>query len=399
MAATMSRGRRHGIIAALGISQIFAWGASYYLPAILAKPIVADTGWPLAWVVGGFSLGLLVAGFSAIRVGHAIERHGGRPVLAASVVLLAAGLVLLATAPNLAVYFLAWAAMGVGMAGGLYDAAFSTLGRIFGADARRAITHLTLWGGFASTVCWPISAVLVESFGWRGAALAYAAFLLLVVMPLHLFVLPREERRDAGSRTAAAGSVQGETPPERHRLAFAILATMMTVGGTIMAVWSVHIITILEDRGFELAAAVVLGALVGPAQVGGRVLEMLAGGRHHPMWTLLASVTLVAAGLIMLWLGFALPAVALLAYGAGNGIWSIARGTVPLALFGSAAYAVLMGRLAKPSMIAQSLAPSAGAFLLDATGATATLGVLAALACLNVAGVAVLQAYARPRPS
>ncbi|MBM3546999.1 MAG: MFS transporter [Alphaproteobacteria bacterium] len=392
----MSTGRRRRVIAALGIAQILAWGASYYLPAILARPIEAEMGWPLAWVVGGLSVGLLVAGLVAVRVGHAIERHGGRPVLATSVVLLALGLAILAATNGLVVFFLAWVVLGIGMAAGLYDAAFSCLGRIFGSEARPAITALTLWGGFASTVCWPISAFLAETFGWRGACLVYAAVFLIVVLPLLLVILPREERRESGMKHAAAPE-SGETPPGRRRLAFAILSLMMTAGGAIMAVWSVHAITILQAGGLTLAGAVALGALVGPAQVGGRVIEMLTGGRCHAMWTLAASVILVALGMTLLWMGFPIPALSLVLYGAGNGIWSIARGTVPLALFGPHGYAVLIGKLAVPSLLAQAAAPPIGALLLDSVGADGTLAVLAAIALGSLAGFLLLATTSIPR--
>jgi len=393
---TLSTGRRRRVIAALGIAQILAWGASYYLPAILARPIEAEMGWPLAWVVGGLSVGLLVAGLVAVRVGHAIERHGGRPVLATSVVLLALGLAILAATNGLVVFFLAWVVLGIGMAAGLYDAAFSCLGRIFGSEARPAITALTLWGGFASTVCWPISAFLAETFGWRGACLVYAAVFLIVVLPLLLVILPREERRESGMKHAAAPE-SGETPPGRRRLAFAILSLMMTAGGAIMAVWSVHAITILQAGGLTLAGAVALGALVGPAQVGGRVIEMLTGGRCHAMWTLAASVILVALGMTLLWMGFPIPALSLVLYGAGNGIWSIARGTVPLALFGPHGYAVLIGKLAVPSLLAQAAAPPIGALLLDSVGADGTLAVLAAIALGSLAGFLLLATTSIPR--
>jgi len=394
---TMSKSGRRRVIAALGVGQILAWGASYYLPAILARPIAAEMGWPLAWVVGGLSLGLLVAGLVAVRVGHAIERHGGRPVLAASVVLLATGLAILAATTNLAIFFLAWIVLGIGMAAGLYDAAFSCLGRIFGSEARPAITALTLWGGFASTVCWPLSAFLAETLGWRGACLVYAGIFMVVVLPLILFTLPREERRDRAAVTSHTAIAAGETPPGRRGLAFAILSAMMVASGAVMAVWSVHAITILEADGLSLAAAVALGALVGPAQVGGRVIEMLTGGRYHPIWTMASSVVLVALGMALLWIDFPVPAIALIAYGAGNGIWSIARGTVPLALFGVDGYAVLMGKLAVPSLLAQAAAPPIGAALLDAVGAGGTLGVLAAIALGNVAGFLLLAATSLPR--
>ncbi len=397
----MPRARRHRIIAALGIAQILAYGASFYLPAILARPVAADTGWPFAWVIGGLSLGLLVAGLASRQVGRAIDRQGGRPVLAASALLLALGLLMLALAPTLPVFVAAWVVLGLGMAAGLYDAAFSTLARIFGAGARSAITTLTLWGGFASTVCWPLSAYLVETVGWRGTAAAYAAIELVLVLPLYLFVLPGEERREPAAKPSeTAAPVAGEVPAARRALTFAILAAVLTAGGTISALLSVHVITILQAGGLSLAAAVGLGALIGPAQVGGRVVEMSLGGRHHPMWTLTAAVVLIAAGLALLWVGLPLPALALVSYGAGNGIWSIARGTVPLALFGPSGYAVLMGRLATPILVVQAVAPSVGAVLMDEVGATGTLAALGAIALLNVAGVVALWLCSRaPRSS
>ena len=142
---------------------------------MLAAPIVADTGWSLGWVVGGVSIGLLVAGLIAPRVGAIIERRGGRPVLAASSLLYAAGLAGIGLAPTLPVYLLAWVVLGGGMGTGLYDAVFAALGKLYGKEARTPITNLTLFGGFASTVCWPLSAFLAESVGWRGACLIYAA--------------------------------------------------------------------------------------------------------------------------------------------------------------------------------------------------------------------------------
>ena len=167
--------RRQVMIGALGIIQILAWGSSYYLPAVLAGPIATDTGWPLPWIVGSLSAGLLVAGLISPRVGRLIGEHGGRPVLAGAALLIALGLVLLGIAPSLPVFVVGWLVLGAGMGAGLYDAAFATLGRQFGAAARPAITNLTLWGGFASTVCWPFSAWLVSQAGWRGACFTYAA--------------------------------------------------------------------------------------------------------------------------------------------------------------------------------------------------------------------------------
>src|ERR1700722_19051684 len=182
---------RSVVVGTIGIAQILAWGSSYYLIAVVAKPITVDTGWPYGWVIGGLSLSFLVTGSCSPLVGRLIERHGGRPVLAASAVLLAAGLVAMGISPNLPVYLAAWAILGVGMAAGLYDPAFATLGRLYGEQARSAITLTTLYGGFASTVCWPLSAFLVAHAGWRGTCFAYAAINLLVVLPLYWFGVPK----------------------------------------------------------------------------------------------------------------------------------------------------------------------------------------------------------------
>jgi hypothetical protein len=269
------------------------------------------------------------------------------------------------------------------MGAGLYDAAFSTLGRMFGRSARIAITEVTLWGGFASTVCWPLSAFLVESVGWCGTCLVYAGLHLAVALPLHLLALPREEVRPEPPR-AAGKAVAPEPVAAPPRGIFLLLAVILTTGGVIAAAISVHLIVVLQAGGLSLAAAVGLGALLGPAQVGARVIEMLVGRRHHPLWTLTVAALLILTGLGLLALGLFLPAIALISYGAGNGIWSIARGAVPLELFGGSGYAALMGRLAMPIFLAQAAAPSVAALLIVHVGATSLLAFLTLLALANV---------------
>lgn len=340
------------VIATLGITQILAWGSSFYLPAVLAQPIASDTGWSLGWVVGGLSVGLLATGLVAPRVGRTIDARGGRPVLVASSVLLAAGLATLALAHSLPVYLMAWLVMGLGMGSGLYDAGFATLGRLYGKEARRAITTLTLWGGFASTVCWPLSAWLVEHFGWRGACAAYAAIHVIVSLPLHALVVPGIGSVPADGQSSGAKPGLSSPPPltgTRRTRAFALLATILTLAAVTASMIGVHLLTFLQARGLGLAAAVALGALVGPSQVGARVIEMAFGRHYHPIWTMVASVALVAGGVMLLLLGFPILALALALYGAGNGIGSIAKGTLPLALFGPEGYASLMDGLRCPA--------------------------------------------------
>jgi len=372
------------IISAIGVTQIFAWGTSYYLPAVLAAPIAAETGWSLTWVVGGLSLGLLTAGVISPWVGRAIARRGGRPVLALSAGLLAAGLLVLALAQSLPVFLMAWLVIGLGMGAGLYDPAFATLGRLYGDGGRSAITTLTLFGGFASTVCWPLSAFLDAHLGWRGACFVYAAFQVAVALPIYLFVLPREpERRIDASAPLVASTTPAPTRAISRQGLFPLLATTITLASIISTVVSVHLLTILQAKGLSLVAAVSFGALVGPSQVAARTIEMFVARYHHPIWTKLAATSLVTAGLAALWLGGPAITFALVLYGAGIGLESIARGTLPLAIFGSERYPVVMGTIAMPSLIAQAAAPSIGAMSLEMGGLNGALTTFLAAAAFN----------------
>lgn len=388
------------VIPVLGIAQILAWGSSYYLLAVLAKPIATETGWSLEWVVGGLSLGLLIAGIVSPRVGDSIQKYGGRPVLSASAVLLGLGMVGLAVTHTLPLYLLSWVVLGVGMGAGLYDAAFGTLGRMYGQRARTAIATLTLFGGFASTVCWPISAALVSELGWRGACLVYAAIHLFILLPLYFFALPKEAQQDAASsplqRNADLNHRQAELGPP-PKILFLLVAAVITISSMISALVSVHLLTILQARDIALAAAVALGAIVGPAQVGARAIQMLITRHHHPIWTKLASAIFIALGIAVLWAGLPIVSAALIFYGAGIGIESIARGTLPLALFGEHRYAAIVGRIAMPSLIAQAASPSLGAILIERLGANGTLATLFTVALANVLLVGVLLACIRRR--
>lgn len=378
-------------ITVLGIGQILGWGSSFYLPAVLARPIATELGWPFSWVIGGASLGLLVAGLASRRIGKIIHRTGGMPVLIASSLLFALGLATLAQASHLTEFYLAWAIIGLGMGAGLYDAAFSTLGKIYGDAARRPITALTLWGGFASTVCWPISAYWLDTVGWRDACLVYAAIHLLLGLPLYALALPRgqSERIDNPAPAATSRLVTG------HPYLFAVLAVAITIGSALVSITGIHLLTMLQAQDIALATAVAFGALIGPSQVGARIVEILFGNRYHPVWTLGASTILMTGGLALLSWSPTIAAVAIVIYGSGVGIQSIARGTVPLVLYGKERYALVIGRLAMCALLAQSVSPTLTAMLFEVVGVTDTLHILTALAATNIALVAVLGRLSR----
>lgn len=384
------------VITVLGITQILAWGSTFYLLAVLAPVIAAETGWPKTFVVGGLTLGLVAASLVSPRVGRAVEATGGRPVLAGSALVMAAGLAALGLAESRIAYLAAWLVIGLGMGAGLYDAAFATLGRLYGSTARSAITTLTLFGGFASTVGWPLSAFFVETLGWRGACFAYAAIHLLVVAPLYLALLPRRPGPAPVAISAAAPSGGPAPQPARvDGLLRLTLATGLTVSGLATAVLSVHLITLLQARDLALAAAVGLAAMVGPSQVGARVLEAAIGRRFHPIWTAAASALLTFLGVAVLASGAAILPLALICYGAGIGIRSIVKGTLPLALFGPHGYAALMGRLALPQLLVAALAPLAAAWLLEAAGPTALLWTLVGITALDAVMVGLIWAQMR----
>ena len=320
-------------------------------------------------------------------------------MLAISAGLLATGLLVLALARSLPAYISAWLVIGLGMGAGLYDPAFATLGRLYGHGGRSAITTLTLFGGFASTICWPLSAFLDAHLGWRGACMAYAGFQLCVALPTYFFVVPREPLQSApppaqAPLRALAPAHQREAP--RYGL-LVLLASTITLASVISTTLSVHLLSILQAKGYTLAAAVGLGALVGPSQVAARTIEMLIARFHHPIWTKIASASLVAAGLAALWIGGPIVALALILYGAGIGLESIARGTLPLAIFGPGRYPVVMGHIAMPSLVAQAAAPSIGAVLLETGGPDGALQMFVATAVGNVLLAASLFLVLRRR--
>jgi hypothetical protein len=391
---------RRIVITALGIAQILAWGTSFYFPAVFAGPIVADTGWSLGWVVGGTSIGLLVAGLISPQVGRIIDGHGGRPVLLASSLFYAAGLIGIGLAPSLPIYLFGWVLLGIGMGTGLYDAVFSALGRMYGSAARGPITNLTLFGGFASTICWPLSAFMIEHIGWREACFVYAALHLVVALPLQMAVIRRAPKA-AGAIASVDGIANAgvSAPIQNETIIFALLALVLSIAAGIGSIVIVSFMIFLQARGVDYAVAVSLGALFGPAQVGARVVDRLFGARYHPIWTMIGCCTFMAVGLLLLYARFPFLILIILLYGGGYGVSWIGRGTLPLALFGPLRFPRLMGKLAFPSLIVQAAAPSVGALLIEASGANATIGVLTILALINVVLIGLLWVMCRPRLS
>jgi predicted MFS family arabinose efflux permease len=375
---------RHVVVATLGIAQTLAWASSYYLPAILADPIAAGIGVPQTWVFAAFSGALLIAAFAGPAVGRIIDRRGGREVLAFSNVVLAFGLIVLAVANGPSMLFTAWAVLGVGMALGLYDAGFAALTALYGIDARGPITGITLLAGFASTVSWPLSTFLNDTFGWRETLLAWAALNAVLGLPLNL-LLPVPTRALRSTHRARA-SIGWKPHKEMFLLAFVFAAVWFVTGAM-----ATHLPRLLELDGATPLAAIAAAALVGPAQVAARLVEFLVLRRGHPLVSARFAAVLHPIGAIALTL-LGPPAATAFAvfYGAGNGLLTIARGTVPLAVFGPEGYGERNGLLGAPARAAQAFAPLLFGLLLDSMGVSAVyvsaalcLAALAALFCLR----------------
>ena len=356
-------GRQLSIVLALGTTQTLAWASSYYLPAILADPIARDLGVSSNWIFGAFSGSLVISAMLGPRVGRQIDLVGGRQVLSLSNLTLAAGLTLLGATYSIPVLVIAWLLLGIGMGLGLYDAAFGALGRIYGDSARRAITGITLIAGFASTVGWPLTAFGLESIGWRNTCFAWALSHILIGLPINFFMLPAV----TGAKAAAAAAIKPHIPMDRTMilLAFAFAAAWSVTGAM-----AAHLPRILEATGATTLQAVSAGALIGPAQVAARMVEASLLSRYHPLLsTRIACLThpIGAAIIGVLGGGVASSAFAIF-HGAGNGILTIARGTLPLAIFGPQNYAYRLGIIGAPARMAQAAAPLAFGLLIDSMG-------------------------------
>ena len=345
--------------------------------AVMADPIMKETGWASQWVYGALSMSILVSAMLAPLVSRLIARYGGRIILASSGSGVAVGLFLLANATSLPMFLFSWAVIGVGMALGLYEALFAALGAQYGERAGGAITGITLISGFATTLTWPSIAFAIEHLGWRITCNAYGVILLVAVAPLYLLVLPR------GMRTIVKSHAKGDENTPTDPKIYTLLTTIFTLGAVIMTAMSVQLISLLQGQGYTLAAAIGLSALLGPSQVGSRVLQIFSRNRH-PIWTTLISVVFVAIGLLLVTVAPGFTAIGLVLYGAGNGLRAIVRGLLPLTLMSSQQYVLLMGRMARPSLIGQALTPICGGYLLQVWGAEKVLVGLSSLALLNV---------------
>ncbi len=379
-------------VTVLGVTQILAWGTVFYPPVMTVPLIAADRGFSFTFAMGGFSAGLLAAGFVSPTIGGLIDRYGGHRVMPFGSLAGAAGLVALTYASHPVAYFAVWMVLGAAMAASLYDPAFATLGRIFGAKARQPITVLTLAGGFASTVSWPATYALLQPLGWQGTYLVYAALLAFVAAPLHAFALPRTRA------THDIVPAEGVAPPPAVRpatgVAFLLVVAAFAAYSFVPSGLSAHLLAIFQRAGLEPHVVVLIGMLFGPSQVAARLCEFIFARNIHPLMMARFAVGMLVSSFALLWLfGFSTPAAVLFAvmFGIANGLITIARGAVPLALFGSVGYGRIIGRIARPALVITAVAPVVIAAVAERASDPVALAVAAAFAAIAFVCFALIR--------
>jgi predicted MFS family arabinose efflux permease len=375
---------------ALGVAQIVSWGTLFYTIAVLGASMRADTGVSELWLFGSFTAGLFLSGVASPLVGREIDARGGRRVLVAGSLLAALASCVLGAAQGPITVLAGWLLAGIAMAAALYDPVFATLHQIAGASYRRSVTALTLFGGFASTVFWPLSQFLLDTLGWRQAFYTYAVLHLVVCLPIHALAVPAG--RHARTPHAAADAPR----PAHAGPVFWWLAAALSIAAFIGSAIAAHLIGLLTATGLAARDAVLIGSLIGPMQVAGRIMEF-ASNRHVRAiamgtfaFLLMAAALAIFTQVRGVWivaLAFVIP------YGWANGIMTIVRGTVPAELFGHREYGALLGRLAMPQFVLKAIAPFALTvlFLVDPLREYSPYALLA----LAVAGVAAYRAAVR----
>jgi MFS family permease len=381
------------LVSALGIAQIISWGSLFYAIGVLGPAMTRDLGVSELFLFSAFTAGLLVSGALSPRVGRMVDRHGGRFVLSAGSITAAAALALLAAATHPAGMVAGWLLAGVAMAASLYDPAFATLSQHTGQRYRRAVTMLTLFGGLASTVFWPLSKVLMDAWGWRATWGILAAMNLLICLPIHRFVIPRWHYE---APSGEAGG-QAEVSPAIGTVRLRWLSASFAIATFIFTVIAVHLVSLLTAAGLSATQAVGVAMLMGPMQVVGRAIELAFSARVNAV-----TVGLVAFGLMLVSLlalisvaGMGVAAIVfVVTYGFGNGVLTIVRGTAPAELFGRKGLGSLLGYIAGTGLFARAVAPAAFTGLMSL--GLSRHSALAALAALALAGMGTYRMAIRP---
>lgn len=382
-------------IAALGMTQIIGWGSTYYLLTMLGRPIASELGLSSTLVAGGLSIMLVMGAVLGPMAGRAMDMHGARPIMAAGSCLAAIGLTALSFVIGPVSYIAAWLLIGLASPLILYPAAFTALTQIAPAQARRAITWLTLPGGLASTIYWPLTDALLTHYTWREVCLIYAALNVLVCLPLHLSLSRSPDGLRQTDETATASSTG--LPGPARRAAAVLFAGALAFNALLITGLLNQFIPIMRELGQQPAHAVMLGMAFGMAQTSARFLEILSGARIDSLVLGLMTASGFPIALLVLGsapasliAGFVFAAV----FGACNGLWTIVRGAVVLRLFGTAGYGENLGTVIVAQGLAAAAAPIILAAIITAYGAPAGLIFCGVVSCVAVVAMVLLFRHA-----
>ncbi|WP_054308679.1 arsenite efflux MFS transporter ArsK [Mesorhizobium sp. 1M-11] len=375
-------------VVALGVTQIIAYGTLYYSFSILAPDMARDLGWSREWVFGALSAALLAGGFAAPWFGRLIDQYGAGRMMSAGSLLAAAALAACAAAPNGGVFVAALIALELASNLVQYGAAFALLVQLRPQVAARSITYLTLIGGFASTVFWPITTALHQVLTWQQVYLVFAALNLVVCLPLHGW-LSTGLARSRAMASAMPAPVVGQLPDDRKRIGFALMVTGFALQSLVGSAILVHMVPLLSGLGLGASAALI-GTLFGPSQVVSRLINMGFGRNLSPVILAVIAATLMPIGVAVL--AWTAPSVAgamafAILFGLGNGLLSIVSGTLPLHLFGSEGYGRLQGKVNSARLVVSATAPFALAF------GMIRIGVVPSLAIAVMAGALAVLAF------
>lgn len=398
-------------ISLIGLAQVVASASSQYLPAVIANPGGESLGISPTYFFVGVSVALVTSAFVGPTVGRMVDKHGGRPILMLSNVLYAAGLVLLSMADGIAMIMIANMIMGCALACGQFEAAFSTLVKLFGKQSRNAITGVTLIAGFASFIGWTVSVQILDAWGWEGVCRFWAGVHLFFALPLHTLI-PSVKRPDPSETpgvkqsSSAESSLQtkatstlaeGDKRPGRakrsqsNRAKGVLLAYVFAANAFVGMGLMMHLPGLLQVFGVGMALAFTIGSLVGPAQVLGRLIDFFVMRKWHPLVsTRLAALTHPIGAALMLVFGTPFAAAFVVLHGTGNGILIMSRGTLPLAIFGAVGYGRMQGWLMLPAKLAQACAPFLFGLALTHWG-TATLWMTALLGLTTLGALCLIR--------
>ncbi len=375
----------------LGIAQIMLWGGSYFLLAILAKPIMAELKWSNEFVYGALSFSILISGLVSPKIGHLINTKSRNYVVLLSGLLMGIGLICLGLSTNKGLFIFGWILIGFAMGAGLYDPLFASLGRKYGKKATNSIVQITLVSGFTTTTIWPILSYLLNTFGWRSTCFIYAISLIVLIFPIHYFSIFKFQPKQTNfieKELTSIKEVQPKTAFKKDKI-FYLLLFNFSIGSVLMTGIYLHLIDILLSHKITMIQAISIGAMLGPAQVGIRILDIVLPKKTPDKTAIISGITILI-GLILLLISAKVAFLGVVFFGLGNGMRSILRGTLPLWIYGQESYAEIIGKLARLPLLAQALTPFLSGLIINYFEVDSLLNILCILAFINVIPMIIL---------